>query len=154
MREEEIGRSYVDLADDRKFILSLQNTLFYTLVQVPMYVLVSLSLAMLLNKAIRGAGNPTYSNEAPFEAAKLDGANTWTMFWRIAMPLTRPAIVVTLIFELQAAWTDLMGPLIYLRDSDKFTLPRGLKARVDQWGSAATGSGRSSSPRASSPPCR
>ncbi len=70
----------------------------------------------------------------PFEAAKIDGANNWTMFWKIALPLTRPAVVVTLLFEFQAAWTDLMRPLIYLRDSSTFTVPRGLKALVDQYG--------------------
>ncbi|WP_405002726.1 carbohydrate ABC transporter permease [Georgenia ruanii] len=69
-----------------------------------------------------------------FEAAKLDGAGNWTMFRRIALPLTRPALIVTLIFEFQAAWTDLMRPLIYLRDSEKFTIPRGLKAVLDQFG--------------------
>lgn len=70
----------------------------------------------------------------PFEAAKIDGANNWTMFWRIALPLTRPAVVVTLLFEFQAAWTDLMRPLIYLRDTSTFTVPRGLKSLVDQYG--------------------
>ncbi len=70
-----------------------------------------------------------------FEAAKIDGAGDWTMFWRIALPLCRPALAVTLLFEFQAAWTDLMRPLIYLRDSSNFTIPRGLKALVDQFGS-------------------
>src|SRR3712207_7699568 len=36
-----------------------------------------------------------------FEAAKIDGANNWTIFSRIALPLTKPAIVVTLLFEFQ-----------------------------------------------------
>jgi multiple sugar transport system permease protein len=69
-----------------------------------------------------------------FEAARIDGANNWTIFRRIALPLTKPALVVTLLFEFQAAWTDLMRPLIYLRDSSTFTIPRGLKSLVDQYG--------------------
>lgn len=69
-----------------------------------------------------------------FEAAKIDGANEWQIFTRLALPLTRPALVVVALFEFQAAWTDLMRPLIYLRDSDSFTVPRGLKALVDQYG--------------------
>ena len=69
-----------------------------------------------------------------FDAAKIDGAGHWTLFWRIAAPLCRPAIVVTLLFEFQAAWTDLMRPLIYLRDASTFTVPRGLKALLDQYG--------------------
>jgi multiple sugar transport system permease protein len=70
----------------------------------------------------------------PFEAAKVDGANNWKIFTRIALPLCRPAVVVTLLFEFQVAWTDLMRPLIYLRDSTTFTVPRGLKALLDQFG--------------------
>lgn len=69
-----------------------------------------------------------------FEAAKVDGAGHWAIFWRMALPLCKPALVVTMLFEFQAAWTDLMRPLIYLRDTDTFTVPRGLKALVDQFG--------------------
>lgn len=69
-----------------------------------------------------------------FDAARVDGANHWQIFWRIALPLTRPALIVTALFEFQAAWTDLMRPLIYLRDSDTFTVPRGLKSLLDQFG--------------------
>ena len=69
-----------------------------------------------------------------FEAARIDGAGNWAIFRRIAVPLCKPAIVVTILFEAQAAWTDLMRPLIYLRDSATFTIPRGLKALVDQYG--------------------
>ncbi|KAB8166311.1 ABC transporter permease subunit [Streptomyces sp. 3MP-14] len=69
-----------------------------------------------------------------FDAARIDGANYWTMFYRIAVPLCRPALVVTFVFEVQAAWTDLIRPLIYLRDPELFTVPRGLKAVLDQFG--------------------
>jgi multiple sugar transport system permease protein len=69
-----------------------------------------------------------------FEAARVDGASHWTLFWRIAVPLCRPALVVTFIFEIQASWTDLVRPLIYLRDPDLYTVPRGLKAVLDQFG--------------------
>lgn len=69
-----------------------------------------------------------------FDAARVDGASQWAVFWRIAVPLAKPALVVTLIFEVQAVWTDLMRALIYLRDSDTFTIPRGLKSLVDAYG--------------------
>jgi multiple sugar transport system permease protein len=52
---------------------------------------------------------------------------------KIALPLTRPALIVTFIFEFRASWTDLMRPLIYLRDNSLFTLPRGLKVVLDQF---------------------
>ena len=44
------------------------------------------------------------------------------------------ALAVVLVFEVQAVWTDLMKALIYLRDSDTFTIPRGLKSLVDAYG--------------------
>lgn len=69
-----------------------------------------------------------------FDAARVDGANHWTVFWRIGLPLIRPALAVTLVFEVQAVWTDLMRALIYLRDSSTFTIPRGLKSMVDAFG--------------------
>lgn len=69
-----------------------------------------------------------------FEAARVDGASQWGIFWRIALPLCKPALAVTLVFEVQAVWTDLMRALIYLRDTDTFTVPRGLKSLVDAFG--------------------
>lgn len=56
------------------------------------------------------------------------------MFWSIALPLAKPALIIAFIFELKASWTDLMKPLIYLQDTNLFTLPRGLKAIIDQFG--------------------
>jgi multiple sugar transport system permease protein len=76
-----------------------------------------------------------------FEAARMDGDNYWTMFWRIAVPLAKPALIVTFIFELQAKWFDLMGPLIYLRDTALFTLPLGLKTILDSFGTSGGGQG-------------
>jgi multiple sugar transport system permease protein len=66
-----------------------------------------------------------------FEAARVDGASYITMFRRIALPLARPALVIVFVFELQASWSDLMKPLIYLQTPDYFTMPRGLKQIVD-----------------------
>ena len=59
-----------------------------------------------------------------FEAARVDGASYLQLFRKIALPLTRPALIVTFVFEFRASWTDLMRPLIYLRDGSLFTLPR------------------------------
>ncbi|GAB2681929.1 carbohydrate ABC transporter permease [Thalassiella azotivora] len=69
-----------------------------------------------------------------FEAAVLDGASYWRMFRSIALPLAKPALVIVFVFELRASWTDLIKPLIYLRDTELYTIPRGLKAVVDQFG--------------------
>lgn len=69
-----------------------------------------------------------------FEAARIDGASYWGLFWRIAVPLCKPALIVAFVFELKASWSDLLKPLIYLRDPQLYTMPRGLKAISDQFG--------------------
>jgi len=66
-----------------------------------------------------------------FDAARVDGANYLRMWWSVAMPLTRAALIVVFVFEIKAAWTDLVKPLIFLRDIDLYTLPRGLKSIID-----------------------
>jgi multiple sugar transport system permease protein len=76
-----------------------------------------------------------------FEAARMDGDNYLTMFWRIAVPLAKPALIVTFIFEFQAKWFDLMQPLIYLRDTALLTLPIGLKTILDSFGQSGGGEG-------------
>ncbi|MEU4836396.1 carbohydrate ABC transporter permease [Streptosporangium sp. NPDC023615] len=68
-----------------------------------------------------------------FEAARVDGASYLDLFRRIALPLSRPALIIAFVFELKASWFDLMKPLIYLQDPALYTLPRGLKAVVDQF---------------------
>jgi multiple sugar transport system permease protein len=69
-----------------------------------------------------------------FDAARIDGASYFGLFWRIAVPLSKPALIITFVFELKASWTDLMRPLIYLRETSLFTLPRGLKVVLDRFG--------------------
>jgi multiple sugar transport system permease protein len=76
-----------------------------------------------------------------FEAARMDGDNFFTMFWRIATPLAWPAMVVTAVFEFKASWTDLMKPLIYLNNDKQYTIPRGLKNMLDLFGPAGGGQG-------------
>ncbi len=68
-----------------------------------------------------------------FDAARVDGANYLRMWWSVALPLTRAAMIVVFIFELKVAWTDLVKPLIFLAGAplSTFTLPRGLKAIID-----------------------
>ena len=69
-----------------------------------------------------------------FEAARVDGASYFQLWRFVALPLTRTALIVVFIFEFKASWTDLLKPLIYLQNSALYTLPRGLKAVLDQFG--------------------
>ena len=78
-----------------------------------------------------------------FEAARMDGDSYLSMFWRIAVPLAKPALIVTFIFELQAKWFDLITPLIYLqgRSEDLYTAPLGIKNLLDRFNAAGGGIG-------------
>jgi multiple sugar transport system permease protein len=57
------------------------------------------------------------------EAAIVDGANRWTVYWRIVLPLIRPALAAFGIFTFLWNWNDLFRPLIFLSSPENFTLP-------------------------------
>jgi multiple sugar transport system permease protein len=71
------------------------------------------------------------------EAALIDGAGYFTIWRRIVMPLSMPALVTVGLFCFVGNWRDFMGPLIYLNDSDKQTLELGLATynslKVQEW---------------------
>lgn len=60
------------------------------------------------------------------EAAYIDGANPFQVFWRIIIPLSKPAMMVVGIFTFIRVWNEFLEPLVYLKDSNKFTLALGL----------------------------
>jgi multiple sugar transport system permease protein len=60
------------------------------------------------------------------DAAKVDGANEFQVFWRVILPLTRPAVTVVAIFAAVAAWNEFLLPLLYLHEQDKYPLAIGL----------------------------
>lgn len=61
------------------------------------------------------------------EAALIDGANRWQIFFRVVLPLTRPAIVALVIATFQGSWNEFMHPLIVITvNASLYTLPLGL----------------------------
>ncbi len=60
------------------------------------------------------------------DAARVDGLNTWQIFWRIILPLSTPVLTVCAVFTFLWRWNNLLGPLIYLDDDRKFTVAIGL----------------------------
>jgi multiple sugar transport system permease protein len=60
------------------------------------------------------------------DAARMDGASLFQIFWRIHMPLAKPALAALAIFTFQGAWNDLLHPLIYLPAAPNTTLTVGL----------------------------
>lgn len=62
------------------------------------------------------------------DAARIDGAGEFRIFWEIMLPLVRPALVVVAVFSLLYTWHDFFGPLIYLQDREQYPLTLGLFA--------------------------
>ncbi|HET7577668.1 MAG TPA: carbohydrate ABC transporter permease [Bacillales bacterium] len=60
------------------------------------------------------------------EAAAIDGLSRFGTFFRIVLPLAKPALAAQTIFVFMAIWNDFMRPLIIMSDSSMFTLPLGL----------------------------
>ena len=61
------------------------------------------------------------------EAARIDGCSEFAIFWRIILPLARPALAVVALFTFMWAWNDFLGPLVYIQDMDQYTLSLGLQ---------------------------
>jgi multiple sugar transport system permease protein len=68
------------------------------------------------------------------EAARIDGCGEFAIFWRIVLPLARPALAVVALFSFLGAWNDFLGPLVYLQLPEQYTLALGLQAFQSQHG--------------------
>lgn len=60
------------------------------------------------------------------DAAKVDGAGEWLIFWRIMLPLVRSALIVVAVFTFLYTWNDYFGPLIFVSDPGQYPLSLGL----------------------------
>jgi multiple sugar transport system permease protein len=60
------------------------------------------------------------------EAGAIDGCGRWQIFFRIVLPLARPALATLAIFTLLGSWNDLVWPLIAINDEKSFTLQLGI----------------------------
>lgn len=61
------------------------------------------------------------------EAARIDGANEWQLFYKVMMPMAKPAMVMLAIFSFGWRWNDYIWPLIVLNDPSKYTIQLALK---------------------------
>ncbi len=61
-----------------------------------------------------------------YDAAWVDGANPWEIFYQIYLPLTIPALSALAVFTFMSSWNNTLEPLIYLQDKKLYTLPLGL----------------------------
>lgn len=71
------------------------------------------------------------------EAAKIDGANSFSILWRILLPQIKPCLATLLVYSFIDAWCDYVGPSIYLQSNpDLYTLSLGMQQFFSSTGSA------------------
>lgn len=68
------------------------------------------------------------------EAARIDGCGHVGIFWRIILPLSRPALAVVALMQAVAVWNDFLGPLLFLNRDEQYTLSLGLQMYQSQHG--------------------
>ena len=68
------------------------------------------------------------------EAAYMDGAGHFRIFWRVILPLSKPGFVSLLILSFVWNWNNYLDPLIFLTDKSLYTIPVGLQALLDEEG--------------------
>lgn len=76
----------------------------------------------LMRQAFKGVPNEL------IDAAKVDGARDWRIWWQIALPLVRPTVATVAIFTFVTSWNDFLWPSLMLPTMDHKTLPVGLAA--------------------------
>jgi multiple sugar transport system permease protein len=69
------------------------------------------------------------------EAARIDGASEWRIFWMVMLPLSKAALATCALFQFLATWNDFFGPLLYVNDASRYTLAYGLQQFLGVHGS-------------------
>ncbi len=67
------------------------------------------------------------------EAARIDGLSEYGIWWRIMLPLSKPALSTLTIFTFVSTWNDFLGPLIYLTKTELKTIQIGLRMFISQY---------------------
>lgn len=127
------------------FILSTTMISFIVIV-VPMYILirnlgwVDSYIGLIAPGALTAFGcffMHTYMQAIPndyMDAARIDGANEFGIFWRIILPMCRPAVATLAVFHFLWEWDNLLWPLIVTGKQELRTLPLGLSIMNQQLG--------------------
>jgi multiple sugar transport system permease protein len=68
--------------------------------------------------------------KALIESARIDGANEFQIWWKVVLPLSKPALAVVAILAFEQSWSDFLSPLLYLNDRELYTLPLGLYSLI------------------------
>jgi len=70
--------------------------------------------------------------DALLDAARIDGACEWRIYWSLVLPLCRPILVTMAVFSFMGSWNDFMWPLIILTDDSLYTLPVALASLMGE----------------------
>ena len=70
------------------------------------------------------------------ESSKIDGAGWFTIFWKMFLPISKPVLLVVIIFAFVNSWNDFFAPLIFLINPEKFTVAIGLNTFRNSYGAA------------------
>ena len=62
------------------------------------------------------------------DAARLDNCSEWSIYWRVVLPLVSPALGTLALITFIGSWNNFVGPLVILRDMDRYTVPLALRA--------------------------
>jgi putative chitobiose transport system permease protein len=112
------------------FILAVNVFHYYD--SLPSVIFPSLASAFnifLMRQAFRGVPNDL------IDAARVDGAGEWRIWWQILVPIVRPSIAAVAIFTFVTSWNDFLWPSLMLHDRAEMTLPVGLAALQSQFSS-------------------
>lgn len=67
------------------------------------------------------------------EAARIDGATSWQIFWKIVIPVSAPMLATLALFSIIASWSDLLWPLLILTSRENYTLPVAVNELLGQF---------------------
>ncbi len=105
------------------FVLAVNVFHYYdTLPALIFPTIVSAFNIFLLRQAFRGVPNDL------IDAARVDGAGEWRIWWQILIPIVRPSLAAVAIFTFVTSWNDFLWPSLMLHTRDGMTLPVGLAA--------------------------
>ncbi len=139
--------AFAIVRDNRRLVLRLVNSLFLMGLAIPLQAtiipvylmiirlhlydsllaLVLPSIAFAIPLSVLVLSN--FIRDVPtelFESMRVDGASEWAMLWRLAFPLTRPALVTVTIYNALTIWNGFLLPLVLTQSPDKRTLPLAL----------------------------
>ena len=135
------GRNVIFLAYIATMAIPLVVTIVPTYVLFTKLRLLDSFLALMLPGMFGSAGavffTRQYMRGIPIEldeAARVDGMGWFGIFLNIDFPLSKPIVVTNLLFAFIGGYNDYMGPLLYIRSSEKYTLQLALSAMNDTFG--------------------